>query len=1273
MSRKIRTTVIVAVAVCLIAAVTVGYWLWPKPSEEEARPPARTVVPAPSRAPAKPVTDGGRLDTVGFGGRAAPTPVAQPNPRDEGATEGMLPETARMPVDEMRKLLALHTDGAATPVRREVAARTATNPDVEALAENDRRYVIRLKSRALLPGKGTDIAFAGKSKVVLLQFWRRPDIIQERALREQGVQLLQPTTGNAMYARVSRDTFPEALDLGFVRGAAPLTAEDKISPLASEIELDSHAITETGLLRLVWRGHKGTAQDGLLAAAAGIDGVTIHGRAGRDNAVFVDATDAGMRALAELDITHWIEPVAPPAAAMNVQAAQASGVDVLYGAPNNLTGAGVNVMVLDGGAVRDTHVDLVGRVTGLEAQQPSGGPYGDHATHVAGTIAGTGTSNAAARGMATSAQLFSYSFFSGLIEEQVDKLEDALQTYGCILSNHSWGYTIGYRWDAGNSQWVMGASEGLFGLYTGVSADWDEAIYEDGLMVVKAAGNDRNNGPDGSNHDGTQAGDGEYYDLIGPLAGVKNAITVGAASDAAFYWPPNDGITTFTCFGPTDDGRLKPEIVFNGDDLLSSGAASDSTVVQKSGTSMATPGVTGTIALLVERYNTRFGSYPSTAWLRAVLTSYATDLGRTGPDYQYGYGILDAEATLAALNEHDPVSLPHWLHAAALWDSSTPPYQNVHLLWKNSDAAFPLVVNCAWIDEPGDPAAAQALVNDLDIWVSPFGDPATKYYPWSLGGLAAPDAPATWAGRNSVDNIEQVLVAGLASGWYVVNVEAYSGVASYCLASYEWLHPANATTDDASEDNDASGSPAVFASFPAVANNLRCFDDDWFSFDVPSAGPLGVYVLFADANGPLSLTIYDATYALVASLEGTSNPSENSGIGAEYVLCNALAGTYYVKVSGYGGATNNHYSFIAIQPTIDTNLAVRRVKVRSVIQIGDTTEVDVKVQNSGWGQSAACSGEIRLSSDSTIDGSDRLLTTFAIPALKGFYYAKGEVSVTIPGDVTSGSWYIGAIADSGGVVAESDETDNAGSAEATIIKPDDGYENNDVPADATLVALNATYIDLVCYDLDWYKVQPATDATLTARIEFLNANGNLGLALLDSTLTPVAVAEGENDAEEVTSALTAGTYYIVVAGESAEGSAPAVNDDYTLRIGYGTAPSFTSTAVTSVQAGSTYSYIPTASGTPAPTITASGVPAWLTWDGTSLSGTPGGGDVGTTSDITLTTSSGVSPDATQVFQITVSAAPSNGDGGGGCAPGGGSAMLPAFLLFAAILLRKRRG
>ncbi len=935
-------------------------------------PKRDTPVPEPDRPDGTPTQAAER--TLSDESALAPTADA---PSAEPATRPASGASAT----SIKDLRALHERAVNRErTRRPVSEKAVTDPDVAALYEADRRYVIQLKNRSLLPGRGGEVSFNGESTVMFLQFWNFPDLFQRAKLDALGVEILQRTSGNCAHVRIGREAFENVMSLDFVRGAAAIEPADRISPLVQEIEADSYAMADDGRLRLVWRGYRGTSLEELRAAAAGVEGVDIKNRAGREHAVFMEATPEGVQELAALEITHWIEPVAPPPAPSNVQAAEASGVDVLYGASNNLTGAGVKVMVLDGGAVRDTHADLVGRVTVLETGNPDGSQYGGHATHVAGTIAGDGTSDAAARGMATGAQLYSYSFFEGTTEEQLDKIEAALSTYGCRLSNHSWGYSIGYCLDEGSAEWVMRAPESVFGEYTGVSADWDESIYEDDLIVVKAAGNDRTDGPDGSNHDGEQAGDGEYYDLIGPLASVKNAITVGAASDAASYLGV-DGMTVFSCFGPTDDGRLKPEIVFNGDYVLSSWSTSDTATNSIPGTSMATPGVTGTIALLMERYKARFGSYPSAAWIRTVLTCYATDLGRPGPDYQYGFGIVDALTCLSAIDAHS-TGTPYWLQALVLSG-----YTNIHMVYKDTDATFPLIVNCAWIDEAGDPAAAKALITDLDMWVSPVGDPATKYYPWSLGGLASPNANATQVGRNSVDNIEQVYATGLPSGWYVINVEAFSGSSQYSLASYDWLHPNEVACDDYAEENDVSGLPYALSACPTVALNLQCFDDDWYSFTVPADGALGVYIALNDRNGPLSLEVFDSSYTSVTAIEGTTNPSANSGIGAEYVLCNATAGTYYAKVSGFGGAMNSHYTFLAIQPSISTNLTVNSVKSRSTLFLGEAVDVTVKAFNSEWGQAAASNGEIRLSTDTTIDGTDRLLASFAVPALLGAHDA----------------------------------------------------------------------------------------------------------------------------------------------------------------------------------------------------------------------------------------------------------------------------------------------
>ena len=85
------------------------------------------------------------------------------------------------------------------------------------------------------------------------------------------------------------------------------------------------------------------------------------------------------------------------------------------------------------------------------------------------------------------------------------------------------------------------------------------------------------------------------------------------------------------------------------------------------------------------------------------------------------------------------------------------------------------------------------------------------------------------------------------------------------------------------------------------------------------------------------------------------------------------------------------------------------------------------------------------------------------------------------------------------------------------------------------------------------------------------------------------------------------------------------------------APVITSTATTTAMENVLYAYTITVTGDPTPTVSVSGEPSWLLLAGNVLSGTPGASDVGTTPVITVTAYNGVGPDATEQFQIVVSA------------------------------------
>ena len=104
---------------------------------------------------------------------------------------------------------------------------------------------------------------------------------------------------------------------------------------------------------------------------------------------------------------------------------------------------------------------------------------------------------------------------------------------------------------------------------------------------------------------------------------AKNVITVGAVNDAVSGGqrdPAAASMSSFSGWGPVDDGRVKPDLVANGVGLYSTDSGNDNDYRTMSGTSMASPNAAGTAALLVDLYRDRSGgSFPLAASLKALL------------------------------------------------------------------------------------------------------------------------------------------------------------------------------------------------------------------------------------------------------------------------------------------------------------------------------------------------------------------------------------------------------------------------------------------------------------------------------------------------------------------------------------------------------------------------------------------------------------------------------------------------------------------------------
>lgn len=260
-----------------------------------------------------------------------------------------------------------------------------------------------------------------------------------------------------------------------------------------------------------------------------------------------------------------------------------------------------------------------------------------------------------------------------------------------------------------------------------------------------------------------------YESIPGGNAVSKNVLTVGAIWDLQYgYNDPTDIIIArFSSWGPTDDGRIKPDIVANGTALRSTDFLSDSSYYHLSGTSQAAPNVTGSLALLQLHYqNNHNGQSMKAATLKAlVLHTADKESTDPGPNYRCGWGLLNTTtaAEMISKDQNDDFVIQE----LSLIEN-TPYSITVH-----SNGIEPLFATIVWTDPPGTPPDPQLnpttpmLVNDLDLRITRNSD-GQIFYPWRL----VPQNPSLAAthGDNSLDNVEQVYIETPTHGDYTVTV-----------------------------------------------------------------------------------------------------------------------------------------------------------------------------------------------------------------------------------------------------------------------------------------------------------------------------------------------------------------------------------------------------------------------------------------------------------------------------------------------------------------------
>lgn len=465
----------------------------------------------------------------------------------------------------------------------------------------------------------------------------------------------------------------------------------------------------------------------------------------------------------------------------NAQAAVSTKTNQLYsggslrvslsGKSDTMTG---RLALWDGGNTLATHQEFGGRIKPQENLSSTD----LHSSHVAGTLIASGV-NANAKGMSFGADLKVWDYNNDnaeISEASVPKTGPPL-----LVSNHSYGYQAGWVYDSTKSKWQWWGEDKVstfedykFGFYDSNAQSLDKIAFNAPFyLMVKSAGNSRNgNGPDAGKYyflktstkdsSNITRSKNDGYDIISTTGTAKNILTVGAAE--SMYTIPEKGsdvaLANFSAWGPTDDGRIKPDIIGIGTDLLSTSNASITSYSYLSGTSMATPQVSGSTFLLQQLYNRlNTNTFMRAATLKGLILHTALDLAAAGPDYQTGWGLLDMEkAAKVILND----GASNLISEGTL--SNTTKDKRSFIASGKGD----LVATLSWTDPEATvfPYTTEnlnnrkpKLVNDLDIMIT---DGSGKFLPFILDP-AIPDKAAE-AGDNIRDNIEKIIIKGAVPG-----------------------------------------------------------------------------------------------------------------------------------------------------------------------------------------------------------------------------------------------------------------------------------------------------------------------------------------------------------------------------------------------------------------------------------------------------------------------------------------------------------------------------
>ncbi len=563
----------------------------------------------------------------------------------------------------------------------------------------------------------------GQRSFAVIQFEKIPDNIQREQLKRNGIELLEYVPNNAFTVIISGFLNADELKNAHARALVYLTPQQKMQPALAKGILPSWSVKIPGTIDVWVSFPKSFSYQEVVDELKNYNFDLISSSFKDYRVLSLRISQQRIPELASLPFIEFVQPAPHEDQLLNHQSVPNARANVLNSSlpgGRNLQGEGVVIGIGDDSDPL-RHMDFTGRLINRAAIAGGG-----HGVHVTGTAAGAGIISERFKGYAPKATILSQSF-SNILAFSPSYVQD----YKMVITNNSYGNIV----DDCNS----------FGTYDLYSHILDQMAFDmPNLQNVFAAGNSGGMvcGPFPSG----------FKTVLGSYQSAKNVISVGNTTVDAI-------VHSSSSKGPVDDGRIKPEISAQGTAVVSSYPVN--IYVASTGTSMASPAVSGGLALLYQRYRQlHSGADPKNALMKALICNGGTDLGNAGPDFSYGFGWMNLLRSVQMMENNSYFE-----------NSISNGSSNSYSITVPANTAQ-LKVMLYWNDPPATLLSPNTLVNDLDLSVT---DPSSNTtLPLILDPAPGHVTDAATTGADHVNNIEQIVINNPAAGSYTLNVNGTS-------------------------------------------------------------------------------------------------------------------------------------------------------------------------------------------------------------------------------------------------------------------------------------------------------------------------------------------------------------------------------------------------------------------------------------------------------------------------------------------------------------------